>query len=82
MKPQAENRIKTRLVLEAVAAAENMVVSDEEYKDELKKMAEAYQMEVEKIEEMIGSYEEKGIKSDISIRKAVDFVVAEAKEKK
>ena len=43
-------------------------------------MAEAYQMEVEKIEEMIGSYEEKGIKSDISIRKAVDFVVAEAKE--
>ena len=82
MKPQAENRIKTRLVLEAVAAAENMVVSDEEYKDELKKMAEAYQMEVEKIEEMIGAYEEKGIKSDISIRKAVDFVVAEAKEKK
>ena len=82
MKPQAENRIKTRLVLEAVAAAENMVVSEEEYKDELKKMAEAYQMEVEKIEEMIGSYEEKGIKSDISIRKAVDFVVAEAKEKK
>lgn len=82
MKPQAENRIKTRLVLEAVAVAENMVVSDEEYKDELKKMAEAYQMEVEKIEEMIGSYEEKGIKSDISIRKAVDFVVAEAKEKK
>lgn len=80
MKPQAENRIKTRLVLEAVAAAENMVVSEEEYKDELKKMAEAYQMEVEKIEEMIGSYEEKGIKSDISIRKAVDFVVAEAKE--
>ena len=82
MKPQAENRIKTRLVLEAVAAAENVVVSEEEYKDELKKMAEAYQMEVEKMEEMIGSYEEKGIKSDISIRKAVDFVVAEAKEKK
>lgn len=80
MKPQAENRIKTRLVLEAVAAAENMVVSEEEYKNELKKMAEAYQMEVEKMEEMIGSYEEKGIKSDISIRKAVDFVVAEAKE--
>lgn len=82
MKPQAENRIKTRLVLEAVAAAENMEVTEEEYKDELKKMAEAYQMEVEKIEEMIGSYEEKGIKSDIAIRKAADFVVAEAKETK
>lgn len=82
MKPQAESRIKTRLVLEAVAAAENMEVTEEEYKDELKKMAEAYQMEVEKIEEMIGSYEEKGIKSDIAIRKAADFVVAEAKETK
>lgn len=80
MKPQAESRIKTRLVLEAVAAAEKMEVTEEEYKDELKKMAEAYQMEVEKIEEMIGSYEEKGIRSDILIRKAVDFVVAEAKE--
>lgn len=82
MKPQAESRIKTRLVLEAVAAAESMEVTEEEYKDELKKMAEAYQMEVEKIEEMIGSYEEKGIKSDIAIRKAADFVVAEAKETK
>ncbi len=81
-KPQAENRIKTRLVLEAVAAAEKMEVSEEEYKDELKAMAEAYQMEVEKIEEMIGAYEEKSIKSDILVRKAVNFVVAEAKEKK
>ncbi len=81
MKPQAENRIKTRLVLEAVAAAEKIEVSEEEYKEELSKMAEAYQMEVAKIEEMIGAYEEKSIKSDISIRKAVDLVVAEAKEK-
>lgn len=80
MKPQAENRIKTRLVLEAVAAAEKMEVTEEEYKDELKKMAEAYQMEVAKIEEMIGAYEEKSIKSDILVRKAADFVVAETKE--
>lgn len=82
MKPQAEKRIKTRLVLEAVAAAENIEVTEEEYKDEIKKMAEAYQMEVEKIEEMIGEFEQKAIKSDISVRKAVDFVVAQAKEKK
>ncbi len=80
MKPQAEKRIQTRLVLEAVAAAEKMEATEEEYKDEIKKMAEAYQMEVEKIEEMIGDYEEKAIKSDICIKKAVDFVVAEAKE--
>ena len=80
MKPQAEKRIKTRLVLEAVAEAEKFEVTEEEYKAEVKKMAEAYQMDVEKIEEMIGAYEEKAIKSDISIKKAVDFVVAEAKE--
>ena len=80
MKPQAEKRIKTRLVLEAVAAAEKFEATEEEYKDEIKKMAEAYQMEVEKVEEMIGSFEEKSIKSDIAIKKAVDFVVAEAKE--
>lgn len=82
MKPQAEKRIKTRLVLEAVAAAEKMEVTEEEYKAEISKMAEAYQMEVEKIEEMIGEYEQKAIKSDINIKKAVDFVVAHAKEKK
>ena len=80
MKPQAEKRIKTRLVLEAVAAAEKFEATEEEYKDEIKKMAEAYQMEVEKVEEMIGSFEGKSIKSDIAIKKAVDFVVAEAKE--
>ena len=82
MKPQAEKRIKTRLVLEAVAAAEKMEVTEEEYKAEISKMAEAYQMEVEKIEEMIGEFEQKAIKSDINIKKAVDFVVAHAKEKK
>lgn len=82
MKPQAEKRIKTRLVLEAVAAAEKMEVSEEEYKEEISKMAEAYQMEAPKIEEMIGEFEQKAIKSDILVRKAVDFVVAHAKEKK
>ena len=80
MKPQAEKRIQTRLVLEAVAEAEKIEATEEEYKDEIKKMAEAYQMEVAKIEEMLGAYEEKAIKSDICIRKAVEFVVAQAKE--
>ena len=49
MKPQAEKRIKSRLVLEAVAKAENIQASDDEYNDEIKKMAEAYQMEVAKL---------------------------------
>ena len=82
MKPQAEKRIKTRLVLEAVAKAENLEVSEEEYKEELQKMADAYRMKLEEIEDMIGNYEQKAIKSDIQIKKAIDFVVAQAKEKK
>ena len=82
MKPQAEKRIKTRLVLEAVADAEKFEVTEEEYKDELQKMADAYSMKIEEIEDMVGAFEQKAIKSDLKIRKAVDFVVAQAKEKK
>lgn len=81
MKPQAEKRIKSRLVLEAVAKAENMEASEEEYKAEIKRMAEAYQMEEDKLTEMIGSFEEKSIKEDLCIKKAVDFVVENAVEK-
>ena len=81
-KPQAEKRIKTRLVLEAVAAKENMEVSEEEFEEELNKMATAYSMKVDEIKDMVGEYEQKAIKSDILIKKAIDFVVAQAKEKK
>jgi trigger factor len=81
LKPQAEKRIKTRLVLEAVAKAENIEASEEEYNDELKVMAETYQMEVEKITEMIGEFEEKSIKEDICIKKAAEFVSENAVEK-
>jgi trigger factor len=81
LKPQAEKRIKSRLVLEAVAKAEKFEASEEDYEAELKKMAEAYQMEEDKIKEMIGDFEERSIKEDICIRKAVDFVVENAVEK-
>ena len=81
MKPQAEKRIKSRLVLEAVAKAENIQVSDDEYNDEIKKMAEAYQMEVAKLEEMIGEFDKKAIREDLCIKKAVEFVVENAVEK-
>ena len=82
LRPQAEKRIKTRLVLEAVAEAEKIDVTEEEYKAELQKMADAYSMKLEEMEDMIGAFEQKAIKSDLKIRKAVDFVVAQAKEKK
>ena len=81
-KPQAEKRIKSRLVLEAVVAAEKIESTEEEYKEEIAKMAEMYKMEVAKVEEIIGEYEKKQIISDMNIRKAVELVVASAKEKK
>lgn len=81
LKPQAEQRIKTRLVLEAVAKAENIEVSEEEYAAEIKKMAEAYQMTEDKVTEMIGKFEQKSIKEDIRVRKALDLAVEHVVEK-
>lgn len=81
IKPQAEKRIKSRLVLEAVAKAEGIEASDDEYNEELKKMAEDYKMELDELEDMVGEYEKKAVKEDICIRKAVDLVVGQAVEK-
>ena len=81
IKPQAQKRIQSRLVLEAVAKAENIGASDEEYNEEIKKMADAYQMDIEEINDMIGEFEKKSIREDICIRKAADFVVENAVEK-
>lgn len=81
MKPQAEKRIKSRLVLEAVAKAEGIEASDDEYNEEIKKMSEAYQTDIEQLNDMIGAFEKKAIKEDICIKKAADFVVENAVEK-
>lgn len=79
MKPQAVRRIQTRLVLEAVAAAENIQISDERVDEELQKMADAYKMEVEKLKEYMGEFEKEQMKKDLAVQEAVDFLVAEAK---
>ena len=81
VKPQAEKRIQSRLVLEAVAKAENITATDEDYEDELKVMAEAYQMEVEKVKELLPEKSVAQIKEDIAVKKAAEFVVENAKEK-
>lgn len=83
VKPQAERKIKSRLVLEAIVAAENIQASDEDYEEELKRMGEVYNMEVDKVKEMLGDNEKAigQIKEDLAITKAVEFVVKEAKEK-
>lgn len=80
MKTDAEKRIKSRLVLEAIAKAEEIEVSEDELKEELQKMAEAYNMEYDKIAETIGEEEKESIQDDIKNRKALDFIAEQAKE--
>ena len=79
-RPQAEKRIRTRLVLEAVAAAENIEVSDERLDEELKKMADSYQMEVEKLKEFMGDNEKQQMKEDIAVQEAVTLIADAAVE--
>lgn len=81
MKPQAEQRIKIRLVLEAVAAAENIEISDEKLDEEIAKMAEAYNMEADKLKELMGDAEKKQMKEDMAVQEAVTFLVENAEEK-
>lgn len=80
-KPRAEKKIKARLVLDAVADAEKLEVTEEEYEDELKDMAENYRMEIDKLKDILAEADVKMIKKDLRIKKAIDFVVANAKEK-
>ena len=79
--PEAERRIKSRLVLEAIAKAEDIQVSEDELNDELKKMAEMYQMDVEQLTGLVGDSEKDAIKQDIAVQKAVDLVTEAAVEK-
>ncbi|MDE7051742.1 MAG: trigger factor [Lachnospiraceae bacterium] len=81
LKPQALKRIQSRLVLEAVAAAENIEVSDEDYDKEVGRMAEAYNMEKDKLTGLISDNEKEQIRMDIAVQKAVELVVASAAEK-
>ena len=81
LEPQALKRIQSRLVLEAVVAAENIEASDEEIDKELENMASMYQMAIDKLKELIGDDEKKQIGMDLAVQKAVEFVVKEAVEK-
>ncbi len=81
VKPQAEKRIKSRLVLEAVAKAENITVTEEDFESEVAKMAEMYQMEADQVKQSIGEEGKKQLMEDLAVSKAAEFVVNEAKEK-
>mgnify|MGYP000052048558 FL=1 len=79
MRPQAELRLRTRLVLEAVVAAEKIEPSDELIEAEIKKMSENYKMDVEQIKSIMGEAGMAQMKADMAVQEAVDFLVAEAK---
>ena len=73
-KPAAERNIRQRLVLEAVAAAENLEVSDEDLDAEIHKMAESYQMEYDQLNKMITDEERENMKKDVLLSKAAEFL--------
>ncbi len=80
MKPQALKNIQSRLVLEAVAKAEGLEVTEEELDAELANMAKQYNMELDKLKEMMGETDLETIKSDVLADKALAFVADAAVE--
>ena len=75
MRPQALKRIQSRLVLEAIVEAEKIEATEAEIEDEMKKMADAYQMELDKVKELIGDEQKKQLAQDLAVQKAAEFVV-------
>ena len=81
-KDQAAEQVKMNLALEAIAKAENIEVSDDDFNAEMSKMAESYGMEVDKLMPLVGENEKENLIKDLKMRKAVEFVSSQAKEKK
>ena len=80
MRPDALKRIQSSLVLEAIAKAEQLEVSEEEFEEEIEHMAAAYNIEKEKLEDLMDDTERKSIRTDLSIQKAVDLITEHAVE--
>ena len=80
MKPRALQNIQSRLVLEAVAKAENLVAEDADVEEEIKKMADMYKMEADKIKELLGERQMEEMKKDIAVQKAAKLVAEAAVE--
>lgn len=80
MRPQALKRIQSRLVLEAVADKENFEVTDKDVNNEINDMASAYQMEADKLKDLLTDADKENMKRDIQVKKAVEFVTENAKE--
>ena len=80
MKPRALQNIQSRLVLEAVAQAENLVAEEADIEEEIKKMADMYRMEADKIKELLGERQMEEMKKDIAVQKAAKLVAEAAVE--
>jgi trigger factor len=80
VRPQAEDRVKSRIVLQAVAEKEGITVTDDDRQKEYESMAEAYQLEVDKVREMLEANGSKEMEKDLLIKKALDFITDNAKE--
>lgn len=81
VKPNAEKQIKSSLVVEAVANTNNIEVTDEDVDKKLEKMAKQYNMEVEKIKELVKEQLD-NVRTDIKMQKAVELIASKAKEVK
>ena len=73
--PQAEKQVKIRLALEAVAAAENIVASDEDVDAEIKRIADQYKMEEKQVRDVVNMDD---LKNDLAVTKAIDFIKSHA----
>lgn len=75
---EADKRVRTNLVIEAIAAAENFTTSDEEVKAEIEDLAGQYNMPVEQVEKLLPV---DMLKHDIAMKKAVEVIATTAKVK-
>ena len=76
---EALRNVKTSLVIEAIAKAENVEVSEEEVNSEVQKMADAYKMTVEQVKEALRPNDLKDMEGQLKIRKTIDLLVENAK---
>ena len=74
IKPDAERQVKTRMILNGIAEAEKIEVSEEEMEEELKVMAIQYQTTADKIKEMIGVENLTYLQKDIKVKKAIKLI--------
>lgn len=81
-KEQAEKQVKTSLVLEAVAKAENVKATEKDIEAEMKKVAESYNMELDKVKDLFKDEERKSLENEIITQKTVDLLVKNATKTK